>query len=80
MNYLEKYIVAKLQEMQTEKAEKFPNKIPNMVTKREIYDAIIVDAKAVLNKLFHERKIKVHKTKDAPINDYVEYVGGQENG
>ena len=71
---LEYYIEQKLAEMQTEKAERLKNVEPHMVTKKEIYDAIIVDAKAILNKMFHENKIKVHKTIHAPIHDFVELV------
>lgn len=74
MNDLEKYLYAKLDAMQTEKAERLKNVEPHMVTKKEIYDAIIVDAKAILNKMFHENKVKVHKTIHAPIHDFVELV------
>ena len=76
---LEYYIEQKLAEMQAEKAERLKNKIPNWLTKREAFEAFDKDIKAVLNKLFHERKIKVHKTKDAPIMDYVEFIGDKEN-
>lgn len=76
---LEKYIYEKLDAMQTEKAERLKNVEPHMVTKKEIYDAIIVDAKAILNKMFHENKVKVHKTIHAPIHDYVELVKQNEN-
>lgn len=75
---LEKYIYAKLEAMQTEKAERLKNVEPNMVTKKEIYDAIIVDAKAILNKMFHENKVKVHKTIHAPIHDFVELIKEEE--
>lgn len=78
MNDLEKYLYAKLDAMQTEKAERLKNVEPNWCTKKEIYDAIIVDAKAILNKMFHENKVKVHKTKDAPIHDYVELIKEEE--
>lgn len=74
MEDLEKYLYAKLNAMQTEKAERLKNVEPHMVTKKEIYDAIIVDAKAILNKMFHENKVKVHKTIHAPIHDFVELV------
>lgn len=80
MEDLEKYIYAKLNALQTEKAERLKNVEPNWCTKKEIYDAIIVDTKAILNKMFHEKRIKVHKTKDAPIMDYVEYIKTEENG
>ena len=71
---LEKYLYEKLDAMQTEKAERLKNVEPHYVTKKEIYDAIIVDAKAILNKMFHENKVKVHKTIHAPIHDFVELV------
>ena len=80
MEDLEKYIVAKLQEMQTEKAERLKNVEPNWVTKSELFEAIEKDKRAALNKLFNEKKIKVHKTIHAPIMDFVEYVGDKENG
>lgn len=69
---LEKYIYAKLDSMQTEKAN--ANVVPNLVTKGELLGAISKDARKVLNKMFVEKKIKVHPTKDAPINDYVELI------
>ena len=74
MENLEKYIVSKLEEMQTEKAERLKNVEPNYVTKKEFFDAIEADKKAILNKWFKEGKIKVHKTIHAPIHDYVELV------
>lgn len=77
---LEKYLYAKLDAMQTEKAERMRNVEPNWCTKKEIYDAIIVDAKSILNKMFHENKVRVHKTIHAPIHDYVEFIGDKENG
>lgn len=69
---LEKYIYAKLDAMQTEKAKS--TVIPNFVTKGELLGAISKDARKVLNKMFVEKKIKIHPTKDAPINDFVELV------
>jgi len=69
---LEKYIYAKLDSMQTEKAN--ANVVPNLVTKGELLGAISKDARKVLNKMFVEKKIKIHPTKDAPINDFVELV------
>lgn len=72
---LEKYIYAKLDAMQTEKAKS--TVIPNFVTKGELLGAISKDARKVLNKMFVEKKIKVHPTKDAPINDYVELIKEQ---
>ena len=74
MNDLEKYIYEKLAEMQTEKAERLKNVEPHMVTKKELFDAIEADKKAILNKWFREGKIKVHKTIHAPIHDFVELV------
>jgi hypothetical protein len=68
---LEKYLYAKLDAMQNEKAERMKNVEPNWVTKTELFAAIEADKKAILNKWFKEGKIKVHKTKDAPIHDYV---------
>jgi hypothetical protein len=69
---LEKYLYAKLDEMQTEKAERLKNVMPNWITKKEFFDAIEADKKAILNKWFKEGKIRVHKTIHAPIHDYVE--------
>lgn len=74
VEYLEKYIYAKLSEMQTEKAERLKNVEPHMVTKAELFAAIEADKKAILNKWFKEGKIKVHKTIHAPIHDFVELV------
>ena len=71
---LEKYLYAKLDAMQDEKAERLKNVEPHMVTKKELFDAIEADKKAVLNKWFREGKIRVHKTIHAPIHDYVELV------
>ena len=70
----EKYLYAKLDAMQTEKAELLKNVEPNWLTKKEFFDAIEADKKAILNKWFKEGKIKVHKTIHAPIHDYVELV------
>lgn len=69
---LEKYIYSKLDAMQTEKANS--NIEPKFVTKGELLGVISKDARKVLNKMFVEKKIKVHPTKDAPINDFVELV------
>lgn len=74
MEDLEKYIYEKLAAMQTEKAERLKNVEPHMVTKRELFDAIEADKKAILNKWFREGKIRVHKTIHAPIHDYVELI------
>lgn len=72
MKSLEQYITAKLDAMQTEKANS--NVEPRLVTKRELLGAISKDARKVLNKMFVEKKIKIHPTKDAPINDFVELI------
>lgn len=72
ISYLEQYITAKLDAMQTEKANS--TVIPNFVTKGELLGAISKDARKVLNKMFVEKKLKIHPTKDAPINDFVELV------
>lgn len=71
---LEKYLYAKLDAMQTEKAERLKNVEPNWLTKKEFFDAIEADKKAILNKWFKEGKIRVHKTIHAPIHDFVELV------
>lgn len=72
MNNLEQYITAKLDAMQTEKANS--NIEPKFITKGELLGVISKDARKVLNKMFVEKKIKIHPTKDAPIQDYVELV------
>ena len=68
------YLLQKLEDMQTEKAERLKNVEPNWCTKKELFDAIEADKKAILNKWFKEGKIKVHKTIHASIHDYVELV------
>lgn len=75
----EKYLYEKLDAMQTEKAELLKNVEPNWVTKKEFFDAIEADKKAILNKWFKEGKIRVHKTIHAPIHDYVELVKEEKN-
>ena len=72
MENLENYLYAKLEAMQTEKAKLPVN--PNMVTKAELFSAIDKDIRNVLNKMFHEKQIRVHKTVHAPIQDFVELV------
>lgn len=72
MKHLEQYITAKLDAMQTEKATSTIE--PKFVTKGELIGAINKDIRNVLNKMYVEKKIKVHPTKDAPINDYVELI------
>lgn len=74
MEDLEKYLYEKLDAMQTEKDELLKNVEPNYVTKAELFEAIEKDKKAVLNKLFREGKIKVHKTVHPSIHDFVELV------
>lgn len=61
--------------MQTEKANS--NVVPKFVTKGELLGAISKDARKALNKMYVEKKIKVHPTKDAPINDFVELIKEQ---
>ena len=75
MEELEKYLYAKLDALQTEKAERLKNVEPHYVTKRELFDAIEADKKAILNKWFREGKIRVHKTIHSSIHDYIELVG-----
>lgn len=72
MKNLEQYIYDKLDSMQTEKARSMT--IPNMVTKSELFSAINHDIRTILNQGFREKKIKVHKTIHAPLNDFVELV------
>ena len=71
---LEKYLYAKLDAMQTEKAERLKNVEPHMITKSEFFSAVDKDIRAIMNKLFHEKRIKVHKTIHADIHDYIELV------
>lgn len=78
MEDLEKYLYAKLYAMQTEKAELMKNVEPHFVTKKDLFDAIEADKKAILNRWFREGKIKVHKTIHAPIHDYVELIKEEE--
>lgn len=72
MDSLEQYIYAKLDAMQTEKAKQPVH--PNMVTRGELFGAIDKDVKEILNRWFREKKIKVHKTVHAPVQDFVELV------
>lgn len=71
-NLLSEYLYDLLNEMQTEKAKS--THVPNMVTKGELFGAIDKDVRNVLNKMFQERKIKVHKTIHAATQDFVELV------
>lgn len=75
---LEKYLYAKLDAMQTEKAERLKNVEPHMITKSEFFSAVDKDIRAIMNKLFHEKRIKVHKTIHADIHDYIELVKNAE--
>ena len=79
MNDLEKYLYAKLEAMQTEKAERLKNVEPNMITKSEFFSDVDKDIRAIMNKLFHEKRIKVHKTIHADIHDYIELVKEEKN-
>ena len=72
MQNLEKYIYAKLNAMQTEKAKQPVH--PCLVTKAEFFASVDKDIRKVLNKMFIEKKLKVHPTKDAPIQDFIELV------
>ena len=78
MEDIEKYLYEKLDAMQEEKAERLKNVEPNWLTKKEFFDAIEADKKAILNKWFKEGKIKVHKTIHANIHDFVELVKEEE--
>lgn len=72
---LEQYIYAKLDAMLTEKAKSAVE--PKFVTKGELLGEINKDIRKVLNKMFVEKKIKIHPTKDAPTNDFVELIKEQ---
>ena len=72
MDNLEKYITAKLDAMQTEKAKQPIH--PCLVTKSEFFASVDKDIRKVMNKLFVEKKIKVHPTKDAPTQDFIELI------
>ena len=67
------YLYSRLEQMQDEKQAK-EKKVPNMVTRGELFAAIDNDVKTVLNKMFQEKKIKVHKTIHAATQDFVELV------
>ena len=69
---LEKYIYDKLNAMQS--AKENAKVVPAFVTKADFFSAVDKDIRKVLNKMYMEKKIKVHTTKDAPINDFVELV------
>lgn len=68
------YLMQKLEDMQTEKAERLKSVEPNWLTKKEFFDAIEADKKAILNKWFKDGKIRVHKTIHSSIYDFVELV------
>ena len=72
ISYLEQYIYAKLDTMQTEKA-KHPVH-PKLVTEADFFASVDKDIRKVLNKMFVENRLKVHPTKDAPIQDFIELV------
>ncbi len=71
-NLLSEYLYDLLNEMQAEKAKS--THVPNMVTKDELFGTIDKEVKEILNQWFREKKIKVHKTIHAPIQDFVELV------
>ena len=75
---LEKYLYEKLDAMQTDKAERLKNVEPHMITKSEFFSAVDKDIRAIMNKFFHEKRIKVHKTIHADIHDYIELVKNAE--
>ena len=72
MDNLEQYIYSKLDAMQTEKAKQPIH--PNMLTKSEFFSAVNKDIRTVLNKLYIEKKLKVHPTVHPSANDYIELV------
>ena len=69
---LEKYIYAKLDALQAEKAQQHVH--PNFITKAEFFASVDKDIRKVMNKLFLENRLKVHPTKDAPIQDFIELI------
>ena len=71
---LEEYIVSKLDEMQKEKAVQMSNIEPNFVTNGELFSGIDKDVRAVLNKLYREKRIRIHETVHAKCKNYVELV------
>jgi hypothetical protein len=77
MTDLEQYIYAKLDAMQTEKAQQPIH--PNMLTKYEFFSAVNKDIRTVLNKLYIEKKLKVHPTVHPSVNDFIELVKEDEN-
>lgn len=48
--------------------------VPPFVTKADFFSAVDKDIRKVLNKMFQEKKIKVHKTIHAATQDFVELV------
>ena len=74
---LEKYIHDKLDAMQAEKAKQPIH--PNMLTKAEFLSAVDKDIRKVLNKMFIEKKLKVHPTVHPSVNDYIELVKEDKN-
>lgn len=69
---LERYIYDKLNAMQSVKEN--AKVVPAFVTKADFFSAVDKDIRKVLNKMYIEKRLKVHPTKDAPINDFVELV------
>ena len=67
---LEKYIYDKLNAMQS--AKENAKVVPAFVTKADFFSSVDKDIRKVMNKLFLENKLKVHPTKDAPIQDFIE--------
>lgn len=67
------YLYSRLELMQ-DKKKATENKVPNMVTKGELFAQIEKDAKDVLNQMFRDKIIKVHKTIHAPNQDFVELI------
>lgn len=66
------YLYARLGQMQEEKAKS--THVPNMVTRHEFMTAINEDIRKVLNRMFVEREIKVHKTIHSKNEDFVELI------
>ena len=79
MNDLEKYIEQKLAELQAEKAERMKNISPNWMTRFELRSAIEADIRAILNRMYHQGKVRVYQTQHDKSHDYIEYLGGQDN-
>lgn len=76
---LEKYIEQKLAELQAEKAERMKNIWPNWMTRFELRSAIEADIRAILNRMYHQGKVRVYQTQHDKSHDYIEYLGEQHN-